>query len=154
MKRLLRTRTGQKLIAALLKLNAWRYTWHYKRSGLRQGTQQENTQQEVTEMADLNAIFSSMGERFNAQAASGLDAVFQYQIEDGEPWAVVVSNGTCEISQGEHDSPTVTLNMDSQTLEEVMNGETDGMQAFMAGRIRADGDIMLATRLASLFPVS
>jgi len=44
--------------------------------------------------------------------------------------------------------------MASDTLEEVMSGETDGMQAFMTGRIRADGDIMLATRLTSIFPVA
>jgi putative sterol carrier protein len=33
-----------------------------------------------------------------------------------------------------------------------MSGELDGMSAFMGGRVRADGDIMIATRLASLFP--
>ena len=32
-------------------------------------------------------------------------------------------------------------------------GEADGMQAFMMGQIKADGDIMLATRLTALFPV-
>nr|WP_036514772.1 MULTISPECIES: SCP2 sterol-binding domain-containing protein [Nitrincola] len=105
-------------------------------------------------MADLNAIFTAMGDRFNAQAAGSLEAVFQYQIEDGEPWFVAISEGVCQIAQGEHDDPSVTLTMASDTLEEVMNGETDGMQAFMTGRIKADGDIMLATRLTSIFPVA
>lgn len=104
-------------------------------------------------MSDLNAIFSSMEQRFNAAAAGELQAVFQYEITDGDAWAVTVENGACKVEQMAHTDPTVTLSMDSQTLEEVMNGETDGMQAFMTGRIQADGDIMLATRLTSLFPL-
>lgn len=105
-------------------------------------------------MADLHAIFSAMEQRFSSTAAGDLSAVFQYQISDAEPWNVTVDNGICKVEQGEHSDPTVTLTMDSQTLEEVMNGETDGMQAFMTGRIQADGDIMLATRLSSIFPLN
>lgn len=105
-------------------------------------------------MSDLNAIFEQMKSRFNSAAAAGMDVVFQYDIEDGEPYYVTVADENCEVAQGEHDDPSVTLSMDTQTLEEVMSGETDGMQAFMSGRIRADGDIMLATRLAAVFPVA
>ncbi|SFG70066.1 SCP2 sterol-binding domain-containing protein [Neptunomonas qingdaonensis] len=105
-------------------------------------------------MSDLSNIFEEMKNRFNSAAAAGLDVVFQYQIDDGEPYHVTVSEGNCVVAQGEHDEPSVTLSMDSQTLQEVISGETDGMQAFMTGRIRADGDIMLATRLTALFPVA
>ncbi|MCV6588210.1 MAG: SCP2 sterol-binding domain-containing protein [Marinobacterium sp.] len=105
-------------------------------------------------MSDLNTLFSEMKQRFNADAAAGMDTVFQYAIDDDNHWYVCVSDGNCEISEGEHDDPTVTLAMDSTTLQEVMSGETDGMQAFMTGRIRADGNIMEATRLATLFPVN
>ncbi len=139
MKSLLRTKAGQKVLSTALSLNAKRYK-HEPRTG------------EAT-MADLNAVFSSMQQRFNADAAGDLAAVFQYQITDGEAWAVTIDNGECRVEQVAHEDPTVTLTMDSQTLEEVMSGETDGMQAFMTGRIQADGDIMLATRLTSIFPL-
>lgn len=105
-------------------------------------------------MSDLNATFEEMKNRFDSSAAAGLDVVFQYDIEDGAPYYVVVKDESCEVAQGEHEEPSVTLSMDAQTLNEVMSGETDGMQAFMSGRIRADGDIMLATRLTALFPVA
>ncbi|WP_372742669.1 SCP2 sterol-binding domain-containing protein [Neptunomonas sp.] len=105
-------------------------------------------------MSDLSNIFEEMKNRFNSAAAAGLDVVFQYQIDDGEPYHVTVSEGSCVVAQGEHAEPSVTLSMDSETLQEVISGETDGMQAFMTGRIRADGDIMLATRLTALFPVT
>ncbi|KDE40415.1 MAG: SCP2 sterol-binding domain-containing protein [Nitrincola lacisaponensis] len=139
MKSLLRTKAGQRVLSAALNLNAKRYK-HQPRTG-------------DTPMADLNAVFAAMEQRFNPAAAGDLQAVFQYQITDGDPWAVTVDGGSCKVEQIAHDAPTVTLTMDSQTLEEVMSGETDGMQAFMTGRIQADGDIMLATRLASLFPL-
>lgn len=103
-------------------------------------------------MSDLSNLFEEMKNRFNSAAAAGLDVVFQYQIDDGQPYHVSVVDGECVVVQGEHVDPSVTLSMDTQTFKEVVSGETDGMQAFMAGRIRADGDIMLATRLAALFP--
>jgi len=105
-------------------------------------------------MSDLQSIFSEMEQRFNAQAATGVESVFQYEIDESEHWFVAVEGGQCSVGQGQHDEPTVTLAMDVATLQDVLSGETDGMQAFMAGRIRADGNIMEATRLATLFPIS
>ncbi len=105
-------------------------------------------------MSELSAVFTEMQSRFNAEAAEGTDAVFQYEISDGGEWYVTVHDGGCSVSEGCSDEATVTLRMDSATLGEVMSGETDGMQAFMSGRIQADGDIMLATKLATIFPVA
>ncbi len=104
-------------------------------------------------MSDLQSIFSEMKNRFNSSAAAGLDVVFQYQINDSEAYYDTVAEGECDVVEGTHEQPSVTLSMDGETLSEVMSGETDGMQAFMSGRIKADGDIMLATRLSVLFPV-
>jgi putative sterol carrier protein len=140
MKKALNNPVGRTLLKGLLKLNAKRYKL-------------KNTK-EVSGMADLNAIFTQMEQRFNPSAAAGTDAVFQYEISDGGEWFVTVQDGNCTVAEGNSDDATVTLKMDSDTLEEVMSGETDGMQAFMTGRIQADGDIMLATKLAVLFPVA
>jgi len=41
--------------------------------------------------------------------------------------------------------------MDSETLAEIVSGELDGMAAFMGGRLQAEGDVMLGTRLSQLF---
>ena len=103
-------------------------------------------------MADMQALFDTMAQRFNPQAASGLDAVFQYKLDDDGAYYAAISDGRCTVGEGEHAEPSVTLAMDTQTFSEVLSGETNGMQAFMTGRIRAEGDIMLATRLEALFP--
>lgn len=142
MKKALNNPVGRTLLRGLLKLNAKRYQLKNKNDI------------EVSNMADLNTIFTEMQNRFNADAATGTDAVFQYEISDAGAWFVTVQDNACEVAEGTSDDATVTLKMDSTTLEEVMSGETDGMQAFMSGRIQADGDIMLATKLAVLFPVA
>ncbi|SFB84935.1 Putative sterol carrier protein [Marinospirillum celere] len=104
-------------------------------------------------MADINAIIEGLQDKFNAEAANGMEEVFQFNIEDGDNYHITINNGSCEIAQGEHDEPSVTLIMDTETLKGVLTGEEDGMQAFMAGKLRAEGDMMLATKLSALFPV-
>lgn len=142
MKKVLNNPVGRTLLRSLLKLNAKRYQFKNKNN---MGS---------NKMADMNSIFTEMKSRFNADAAIGTDAIFQYEISDGGEWFVTVQDGHCEVAEGSNDDASVTLKMDSETLEEVMSGETDGMQAFMSGRIQADGDIMLATKLAAIFPVA
>ncbi|MCO4786066.1 SCP-2 sterol transfer family protein [Marinomonas gallaica] len=104
-------------------------------------------------MSNAKEIFDTMLTRFDSDAASGLNAIFQFELDDADPYFVTIDEGTAVYEQGEHDDATVTLSMDTDTLEEVMSGELDGMQAFMQGKIRADGDIMLATKLTQIFPV-
>lgn len=96
-------------------------------------------------------IFDKMEQSFNADAAQGLDLVFQFDIEDDKTYHIVIKDGTCDVQEGAHDNPSVTLIMNSETLEGIVSGETDGMQAFMAGQLRAEGDMMLATKLGELF---
>ncbi len=103
----------------------------------------------MTSVAD---IIEQMKAKFNADAASGMENVFQFSIEDGDDFFVAVNDGSFEIGNGTNDDPSVTLIMSTETLVGIMTGETDGMQAFMAGQLRAEGDMMLATKLGELFP--
>jgi putative sterol carrier protein len=98
-------------------------------------------------------IFEKLNANFNPDAASGLDLVFQFSIEDGDNYHLIINDGTCNLVSGDHDDPSVTLIMSSDTLKGIVSGETDGMQAFMAGQLRAEGDMMLATKLGELFSI-
>lgn len=98
-------------------------------------------------------IFETLKDNFNSDAAAGLDLVFQFDIEDGDNYHLVINDGNCELIAGEHDDPSVTLIMSAETLQGIVSGETDGMQAFMAGQLRAEGDMMLATKLGELFSI-
>ena len=104
-------------------------------------------------MSSVADTINAMKAKFNAAAAAGLDLVFQFNIEDGDNYALIVKDGTCDVQQGDNPNANVTLIMDSATLAGIASGETDGMQAFMGGKLRAEGDMMLAMKLAELFPV-
>ena len=104
-------------------------------------------------MGTVSEIIDSMKVRFNAEAAAGMDEVFQFDLDDADSWHLVIKDGTCNMVDGSHDDPSVTLTMDSATMQAVMSGKMDGMQAFMMGKLRAEGNMMLATKLNALFPL-
>jgi len=101
----------------------------------------------------IKDMFDRMPEIFNPEAAKGVDAVFQLDItgEGGGNWAAVIKDGTCRIQEGSHADPTVRLTMSADTWLAMVNREVNGMHAFMSGRLKVSGDIMLAQRLEQLF---
>jgi len=103
----------------------------------------------MTSVAD---IVSQMQSKFNTGAAAGLDLTFQFNITDDENYYMVVKDGSLDVQKGDSSDANVTLIMDRETLVGIMTGETDGMQAFMGGKLRAEGDMMLALKLSELFP--
>ena len=104
----------------------------------------------MTSVADA---VQAMKAKFNPAAAAGLDLVFGFNITDEDKqYALIVKDGTCELQEGENENANCTLIMDSETLKGIVSGDTDGMQAFMGGKLRVDGDMMLSMKLSELFP--
>ena len=105
-------------------------------------------------LTDVKEVFDKMPGVFNPSAAQGMDAVFQFEIagDGGGNWSIIVKDGACQVQEGTHDSPTVTLTMSGETWLGMVNKEVNGMQAFMSGQLKASGDIMLAQRIEQLFP--
>ena len=56
-----------------------------------------------------------------------------------------------QVEKGPMENPTLTLTMDSQDYVDMIAGRLNGMSAFMSGKLQLDGDIMLATRLFTMF---
>ena len=104
-------------------------------------------------LTDVKEVFSVMPEAFNTAAAQGLNAIFQLDItgEGGGTWNVVIENGACQINEGTHESPNVTLTMSAETWLGIVNRELNGMEAFLSGKLKASGDIMLAQHIEQLF---
>ncbi len=78
--------------------------------------------------------------------------VFQFHFADAGSHYLDIQDGTLGVHEGEHDDPSVSLSMSTETLKGIMNGEINGMTAFMTGKLKATGNVMLATKLTSLFP--
>ncbi|MGP8292256.1 SCP2 sterol-binding domain-containing protein [Halomonas sp. AOP43-A1-21] len=90
--------------------------------------------------------------RFNPEAAEGMDEVFQFHFSDAGDHYLVIKDRTLDVQEGEHDDPSVSLSMSTDTLKGIMSGDINGMTAFMTGKLKATGNVMLATKLTSLFP--
>jgi len=101
-------------------------------------------------MPVVKEIVATLSSRFNPAVAGNMQAVFQFSI-DNEHYYMTISSGSCTITEGEHDDPTVTLTMSIDTLQELVDGSISGMQAFMMGKLKTQGDMMLATKLGPLF---
>lgn len=98
-------------------------------------------------------LFAKMDECFNAEAASGISAVFQYQFSDDDNYYVIIEDGTKDIQKGDHDAPTVTIMTDIATLLGIVDGSVNGMQAFVSKKLQATGNVILAQKMDALFPL-
>ena len=99
-----------------------------------------------------NNTLEKLQARFNPDAAKGMNDVFQFHFSDAGDYYLVINDGTLDVQEGEQDDPSVSLSMSTDTLKGIMNGEINGMTAFMTGKLKATGNVMLATKLTSLFP--
>jgi putative sterol carrier protein len=103
----------------------------------------------------VKEIFDGMPKVFDRNAAAGLNAVIQFNIEgdDGGDWYATIKEKTCAVSVGVHDSPTLSLRMSDKNWLALCRGELNAVMAFMTGKLKAKGDIMLAQRLTKLFSI-
>ncbi len=94
-----------------------------------------------------------MPSRFNKEAAKGLNAVYQFDLsgDGGGKWHVIVNNDSCEVKEGAHASPNITISMAAQDYLDMISGKLNGQMAFMTGKLRIAGDMGLALRMQSLF---
>jgi len=98
-------------------------------------------------------IFENMLETFNADAAAGVDVVFQFNISgaDGGDWHCVIKDNTCTIEAGVHAKPVCTLKMADADFLAMMQGTLPAMQAYTSGKLKIEGDIMKSKLLEKLF---
>ena len=99
--------------------------------------------------------FDDMIRMFNADAAQGLNAVFQWDVlgENGGVWHIKVADGACELVKARHPSPTVSQTCGTDLFLAMVNYEIDGMQAFMSGKLKMTGDMNVAQKIYDLFPL-
>ncbi len=94
-----------------------------------------------------------MPSRFNKDAAKGLNAVYQFDLsgDGGGKWHVIINNDSCQVNEGAHASPNITISMTAQDYLDMLSGKLNGQMAFMTGKLRIAGDMGLALRMQSLF---
>lgn len=105
----------------------------------------------MSEQLTLQKIVEKLPTKFNPTQAVGLNTVYQFILNDADDFYLSITETACSSNYGVHNDPEITLIMNEATLIRVISGEQDGMSAFMKGQLRAEGNVMLATRLGKLF---
>jgi len=100
-------------------------------------------------MSNLANIIKTLQDRFEGKVPADLDAIFQFDI-DGKVLSLTVKDGNYSLKEGPNADAGVTFITDIDTLQAMIDGETDGMTAFMSGKLRTEGDMSLAMKLGQL----
>lgn len=102
-------------------------------------------------MIDFETLFTQIEQRFNAQMASGVSGVLQFNLSDNKNFYCEIKAASCHLSEGIHSTADIQFSLAADLLLGIVAGERDPLQAFMQGSITASGDLTLAPILATLF---
>ncbi|MEP7286760.1 MAG: SCP2 sterol-binding domain-containing protein [Chloroflexota bacterium] len=100
------------------------------------------------------AIFENLCTVFLPEKAQNDSATFQFDLagDGGGKYWLKVANGTCESGAGDAPSPAdMTLLTSTTDWLAVVNGELNAMTAFMAGKVKVQGNMGMALKLQSWF---
>ncbi|MCP3951273.1 MAG: SCP2 sterol-binding domain-containing protein, partial [Desulfobacterales bacterium] len=104
---------------------------------------------------DVQAIFDNMADSFKADAAAGVNVVFQFVITGagGGDWTCEIKDQVCAIDTGTHAKPACTLKMNAPDFGDMMTGKLLAMQAFTSGKLIIEGDVMKSQLIEKLFSI-
>ncbi len=100
-------------------------------------------------------IFQNMATRVseNPNLVQKINALFQFHIDgdNGGDWVVDLKSGDGEVRSGATDGADCTISMAGDDFVELATGKLNAMAAFAQGKIKIQGNPMLATKLQGLF---
>jgi putative sterol carrier protein len=76
---------------------------------------------------------------------NGFDGSVKFEIEN--EGSVIVNESGCSESTEDTDC---TLTADKETFQDIMSGDLNSTAAFMQGKLKVDGDMGMAMRLATV----
>ena len=104
----------------------------------------------------LGQVFAQMPDNLEAGAAADVDAVVEWRIggrEGGghDAWQVTIRGGRATVERGTPAQPDVVFEIGPVDFLRLVARVEEGPLMFMHGRLRVDGDLVLAVRLPQLF---
>lgn len=90
---------------------------------------------------------------FRADAAEGLNAIYQFEVSGSENFIahLSIADGKCTYEDGPAEDPGVIIKTPADIWLAISMGEMDGQQAFMGGKYTVEGDLSLLMKLKALF---
>ena len=106
--------------------------------------------------AILDAVFSRFPQQFRPEKAGHRSARIDFRVTGGpgdssDTYGVVVDHGTCRVEGGAADDPDLSLMLGPAEFLKLITGSGNPAMMFMMGKIKARGDLGLASGLANWF---
>lgn len=106
-------------------------------------------------MADFKTILGNLNSKIEAADPAkmkGVSAVYQFELtgDGGGVFHVAVDDGKATVVESENDNPNITITMDAEDFNNMLEGKLNATSAFMAGKLKVKGDMSLAMKLQSL----
>jgi len=100
-------------------------------------------------------LFETMPTRFNSAAAAGMTKTLQWNITGDEAgvWAFKIVDGAGQLIPGGVEKPDATFTTSGKDWLAIAEGKLDSMKAFMTGKLKVTGDMMLAMKVPQFFPL-
>ena len=110
----------------------------------------------VAPVSNCEEYFATLQDRLVADAASDVNAVYQYNLtgDGGGEWHVKFENGQMSVEKGAHEKPSVTYTMDAKNYIDMANGDLDGTKAYLTRKLKVKGSLALAQKLKKILPPS
>ena len=106
-------------------------------------------------MTDLNiqSLMILLPTIFLPDQARGVSAVINFDLsgEGGGEWTVTIRDQKCTAEAGKAAAPDLSLSAKAKDILDIFTGRLDPTRALLFGKLRMNGDMRLAMRLAELF---
>jgi len=104
----------------------------------------------------LDAIFARFPQQFRPDKAGDRTARIDFRITGGpgdtsDTYGVVVDRGTCTVEKGAGDAPDLSLMLGPAEFLKIITGTGNPAMMFMMGKVKARGDLGMASGLATWF---
>lgn len=105
----------------------------------------------------LDEIFTRMEEHFDPSKSAEVDAIIVFEItgqaedDTSDKFQVIIKNDTCSTSRELTETQTMYLVLEAADFLRLIAGQTTGMDLYIGGKLKVDGNLLLATRLSGLF---
>ena len=104
----------------------------------------------------LDALFARFPHQFRPEKAGDRTARIDFRVTGGpddssDTYAVVVDRGTCTVEKGGSEEPDLSLMLGPAEFLKLITGTGNPAMMFMMGKVKARGDLGLASGLANWF---
>ena len=109
----------------------------------------------------LDEIFGRMADHVEPSQVQNLDAVVHFKILDRpaehgggyDHYEVIFAEGACRASGSPERDPKVTIKVNGIHFLKLAASKASGPVLFLTGKLKLEGDVMLASRLTSFFAI-